>query len=69
MALDLYFKDDLRRILDSKEQAARDMMRPGPAYQGYMTALAHLRTEFGLNESQPVTYDLPREMWLKTNGG
>ena len=61
MALDLWFRDDLRRILNSKEQAAAEFRDP---YRlGYLACIAHLRTEFGLND--PIVYEQHCERWLR----
>lgn len=47
MAVDLYFKDDLQRILASKWQAAvRD--KQGDELVGYVQALHDLAVEFGI---------------------
>ncbi len=66
MAREMWFKDELACVLASKRQAAvRD--KRGEALEGYLSALEDLAVEFG--HDQTVTYDLPREAWLKTNGG
>lgn len=49
MALDLWFRDDVRRILASKAQAIARL--PVNDYRlGYEDALADMRVEFGLDD-------------------
>jgi hypothetical protein len=70
MGLDLWFRDDVRRILAAKLQAAqRD--KNGDELVGYVQCLHDLAVEFGIDDprvKKPGVYDQQDEAWLGTGG-